>query len=101
MGRGRGQTGKGHGKDGAGQRGRAGDGAGQGVRADQLGAVDADDVVEGDAGVRLHLHLGARPRQVHGAEHAAAGAATAAALTLSAAEKKGGGTAQYELSEGI
>ena len=59
--------------------------------ANQLGAVDADDIVEGDARVRLHLHLGARPRQVHRAEHAAAAAALAAlALPTAAREGKGG-----------
>lgn len=58
--------------------------------AHQLRAVDADHVVEGDARVRLHLHLGARAREVHRSEHAAAAAARAA-LTLPAARTQESG----------
>lgn len=49
-------------------------------------SINTDDVAESDAGVRLHLHLGARAREIHGSTHATH--ASSLALAGTPGEKK-------------
>ena len=53
-----------------------------------LGTVDADNVIEGHTSVGLHLHLGARAREVHGATHATHATHAAALAVLGAAREE-------------